>query len=86
MATLNPAQIISGVYGPEPAHGGYQGVMFIVGKEHEFSGPVTSIVEREQNLGTYGIQWYDVWCGEHRVASLNAAHVAEVRYSDLRNT
>lgn len=85
MSTLNPAQIISAVVGPEPTNGN-QCLTFVVGREHETSGPVTSIVEREQNLGTYGIQWFDVWCGDQCVSSLNAAHVAEVRYQDNRNT
>lgn len=84
MATLDPVQIITGVFGPEPAHGGYQGTTFVVGREHETSGAVTSIELREQNLGSYGIQWLDVWCGEQRVASLNAVHVAEIRYQDNR--
>jgi len=86
MADLDPVQIISGVFGPEPAHGGYQGTTFVVGREHELSGVVTSIVYRLQDLGDRGIQWLDVWCGDQRVASLNASHVAEIRYQDNRNT
>lgn len=84
MATLDPVQIISAVYGPEPMHGGCECTTFVLGREHQNSGVVTSILYRMQDLGDRGIQWIDVWCGEQRVASLNASHVAEVRYQDNR--
>lgn len=60
---------------------------------HDYSqGKVVRIEERQENMGTYGINWYDVWCQpepanpgdpmpeEIRVASFNALYVAVVTY------
>ena len=85
MATLNPVQVITAVYGPEPRREGEFPAVYEVGvKALREVGPVTSIVERCQDLGDRGIQWLDVWCGDVRIASLNASHVAEVRYGNAK--
>jgi hypothetical protein len=45
---------------------------------------VTRIERREENLGSYGIVWFDVFKGqaEVRSASYNALDVASVEYGD----
>lgn len=48
-------------------------------------GKVTLIIERDENFGTYGIKWFDVFCTndagkQHLVASFNAAQVEVVTY------
>lgn len=81
MATLNPVQVIRAIFGPEPRQEGVQPLTYIVGsKACSVAGPVTSIVERVQDLGDRGIAWYDVWCGDVRIASVNATTISEVQY------
>jgi hypothetical protein len=69
-------KIINAVYGPANSDG-----------DASFYGRighngVTRIERREENLGTYGIVWFDVFKGEHLDASFNALAVADVYYSD----
>jgi len=45
------------------------------------SHTVTRIEPREQNFGSYGILWFDVFKGDTLIASMNAMHVASVTYS-----
>jgi len=71
------------VYGHEPRREGEFPLSYQVGAEcFSKAGKVTSIEERLQDLGDRGIQWFDVWCGERRVASLNATCVAEIHYAE----
>ena len=44
------------------------------------SDGVTSIVEEQENLGTYGITWFLAKCGDKTIAKMNALHVAHVAY------
>lgn len=68
---------IKGVYGVEPRRDGELPDCYVVGY-----GGITNIIEREQNLGTYGIAWFDVFKGDDLVASQNAAHVSSVTYDE----
>lgn len=43
---------------------------------------VTRIEPREQNLGEYGIQWFDIFKGDMIYASMNAMHVAHIIYEE----
>ena len=43
---------------------------------------VTSIEKGEENLGTYGIVWYEVYEGSRHSRSYNAQFVAEVHYEE----
>lgn len=63
------------IAGAEPHREGEYAEIYIVGH-----APVTKIEAREQNLGTYGIMWFDVFNGETIIASMNALHVASVAY------
>lgn len=66
--------IIKGVYCPDSAYN--EGIAHIVGR-HE----VTKIERRDENLGTYGIIWYDVYRGEVRIASINAMCIEAITYA-----
>ncbi len=82
MATLNPVQIIRGIYGHEPRRENEYPVCYEIGScARPGLDAVTSIVERGQDLGDRGIQWYDVWCKDQRIASVNATAVAEIQYA-----
>lgn len=69
-------QIIKAVYGPANNEGdaSFYARVGTVG--------VTRIEQREQNLGTYGIVWFDVFKGEHLDASFNALAVVDVYYKE----
>lgn len=41
---------------------------------------VTEIVTREQNLGEYGILWFDVYKSHGKYASYNGRYIASVSY------
>lgn len=77
---------IKAIYGQEPQRDQKQATAHIVDKHSYAVGErafmVEKIVPREQNLGTYGILWFDVY--EVGVAdpivSMNATAVAEVYY------
>lgn len=70
-------QIIKGIWGAEPRREGEFPECHMVG-----SSGVTSIVRREENLGTYGIVWFDVLKDGAVACSMNAIHVASVQYAD----
>ena len=42
---------------------------------------VTRIERREENLGTYGIVWFDAFADDRLVASMNAIFLSEVEYN-----
>lgn len=68
-------QKIKLISGAEPRRDGEYPEVYLVG-----SALVTRIEVREQNMGTYGIMWFDVYGGETLIASMNAAHVVSVTY------
>lgn len=93
MATdTNTSPRIKGVFCPEPPRVDEYGWNAQVGQRFNDMrmGKVTRIEERHQNLGTYGIVWYDVYCRaldaagyeeeETLVASFNASQVEVVTY------
>lgn len=41
---------------------------------------VTAIIKRDENLGTYGIAWFDIYKGDTVIQSINALSVASVFY------
>lgn len=66
---------IKHICGAEPNREGEYPEIYIVG-----ASPVRRIEAREQNLGTYGIMWFDVFSDDALIASMNASHVASVVY------
>ena len=72
------------IYGNEPPRADEFPTAHVVGSESWVQPgarlKVTSIVYREQNLGTYGIGWYDVFSDDVLMTSMNATAVAEVHY------
>jgi hypothetical protein len=72
------------IAGFEPRREGEYPVLHMVG--NGFAGPIkhtiTRIETHEQNLGTYGILWFDIFDGDELLASMNALAVAEVHYAD----
>lgn len=66
---------IKGIWGAEPLRADECPEAYIVGH-----GDITRIQRREENLGTYGIVWYDAFKGDELSASMNAAFVAFVAY------
>lgn len=78
---------IKGVFCPDPQRESEYGWSALVGFNFNDArmGKVTRIERREENLGTYGIVWYDIFCTnnegeEHLVASFNAQQVEVVTY------
>lgn len=75
---------IKGIYGVEPQRDQETATAHVVGFHSYAAGGrkfmVDQIVEREQNLGTYGILWFDVYEEGHAdpVLSMNAMAVSEV--------
>jgi len=67
---------IKGVYGAIPYKDEDQ-VGYIIG----YDG-VTKILRRVENLGTYGIIWYDVYKGDTLHASLTAMQISEITYTE----
>lgn len=67
-------QVITGVYCPDSAQN--EGIAYMVGHSE-----VTKIERRDENMGTYGIGWYDVYKGDVRIASINAMCVEAVTYA-----
>jgi hypothetical protein len=68
---------IKSIWGQEPRRDGEIPDGNIVGHDG-----VTRIDEREQNLGTYGIVWFDVYRGDVLVRSMNAIAISMVNYFD----
>ena len=72
-------QPIRALYGVEPMRENEYPAGFTVG--HQSGGKtVDRITYREHNYGDHGIGWYDVYAGEHCIASMNVRAVAEVHY------
>jgi hypothetical protein len=71
-------RIILAIFGHEPQREGESQSSAFVG-----NNGVTGIIPREQNLGSYGILWFDVFKGEHIAKSFNATAVAEIYYKDV---
>lgn len=69
-------KVIKSISGPEPLREGEYPDSYTVGN----SG-VTRIESREQNLGTYGIIWFDIFSGETIIASVNGLYVASIVYA-----
>lgn len=77
---------IKALYGMEPLREGEFPTAHIVGsKTHRPDAPpftVTRIERREENLGTYGLVWFDVYDGDRVACSMQATAVAEVYYQE----
>lgn len=76
---------ITAIIGAEPQRYGEYPTIHIVGqKSYDPAGgdrfDVTRIECREQNLGTYGLVWFDVYDGDRLATSMQASAVAEVHY------
>lgn len=67
---------IEAIFGAEPRREGEIPQTAWVGH-----GGVDRIETREQNLGTYGILWFDVYSGDQLLESYNAIHIANVVYA-----
>lgn len=67
---------IRGIYGDEPRREGEYPIAHVVG----FDG-VTSITEMNENLGEYGIHWFQVWSGDRETARMNARYVVQVDFA-----
>jgi hypothetical protein len=74
---MSDKQIINAVYSSTNDEG-VTGFYAKVGQDG-----VTRIERRLENLGDYGITWFDVFKGEHMFASFNARAVADVYYERL---
>ena len=71
-----PSVTIKGIY-CTPVVPGEDGAGYSVGAKN-----VGRIERREENLGTYGILWYDVYTfNDQLIASLNAMGVSEIIYA-----
>lgn len=66
---------IRGVYGIPQRIDDYEPDGATVG----FNG-VTRIEEFTENLGTYGITWFNIYKGDHQTEKMNALAVASVLY------
>jgi hypothetical protein len=64
---------IRAIIGDEPRRDGELPMAHIV----DFNG-VTHIEEDTENLGTYGIHWFFVYCGDELLFRINALSVASV--------
>lgn len=68
---------IVGIWGAEPMRDQEDPEHHLVGR-----ADVTRIERREENLGTYGIVWFDVFKGEALAWSMNASFVASIQYDE----
>ena len=70
------------IAGMEPKREGEWPTTFAVG--NSFHGPnkhtITRIESRNENLGTYGITWFDIFDGDDLLVSMNAMAVSEIHY------
>lgn len=69
---------INAIWGQEPMREGEYPDCHMVG-----SNGVTRIERREENLGTYGLVWFDVFKGDEVAWSVNASFVASIRYEPV---
>lgn len=68
---------IHSITGSEPRRDGEYPVCWAVG----YDG-VTRIEETTENLGTYGITWFEIFKEDKKIAKLNALHTEQVKYQD----
>lgn len=76
---------IAAIYGEEPHRENEYPFGYVVGNDcynmgHHFR--VTAIMSREDNYGDHGIGWFDVFSGEHLIASISQRHVAQVHFAN----
>jgi hypothetical protein len=72
---------VRALIGPEPHREGEYPFFAKVGTALKVGDPlVEQITYREQNMGTYGIGWFDVHAGGQVVTSVAAMAVAEIQY------
>lgn len=75
---------IKGVYGGEPYREGEYPAAMVVGYQMFGAGTdslVHNIETEEQNLGTYGIQWFKAFRADgFMLGKMNAAHVSMVEF------
>lgn len=77
-------QPIEAIFGFEPMREGEYPTSFTVGQYYDGryrEKLCERITFREDNYGTHGVGWFDVWSGGEVVRSLNACAVAEVYYA-----
>ena len=72
------------IAGAEPARAGDYPTTYGVGF-HSNKRLITRIERREENLGTYGILWFDIFAGDVLLASMNAMAVSEVHYAKVED-
>ena len=78
----NQPKTIILIAGAEPHREGEYPIVYAVGNSiTRGAQPITRIERREENLGTYGVVWFDVFVGDDLRASMNALLVAEISYS-----
>lgn len=73
-------QTIKAISGLEPRREGEYPECYVVGHRGSATPEVTRIEMRLENLGSYGITWFDVFAGETLIASMNAIGVVSVEY------
>ena len=74
---------IKRIFGAEPPREGEYPTTYTVGENFGWSKSiVTRIERREENFGTYGILWFDIFVGDVLLASMNAMAVSEVHYAE----
>ena len=73
-------QTIKAISGLEPRREGEYPECYVVGQRGSAIPEVTRIEMRLENLGSYGITWFDIFAGETLIASMNAMAVASVEY------
>jgi hypothetical protein len=70
---------IKAICGDEPRREGEYPVAHVV-NHTSFGFTVTAIVENVENLGDYGIRWYEVYAGSVLLTKMNAKYVASIEY------
>lgn len=72
---------IKAVHGMEPRRDGEYPFSYMVGGICGYPKfMVTEIKRRDENFGTYGIAWFDVFESGKMLVSVNASAVSEVHY------
>lgn len=75
------------IAGMEPNREGELPLVYAIGNKF---GPLLRIITRinlrEENLGSYGIAWFDVFAGDVLLASMNALATSEIYYDDADET
>ena len=77
---------INAIFGAEPPREGEYPTTYVVGTTFGWSRSIVARIERrEENLGTYGILWFDIFDGDVLLASMNAMAVSEVHYAKVED-